>query len=1367
MAYVTKILSLFTVFASFVLGAQQQPDYKIGLKDYHASEITASVLTEDENYFISADASGKVIMFNAHTFDYIKTLRKGYDIPINSMFLSSGDSVLVMSQRYEIGSLETDSLIELNLYNDNKRALLYSYKFTDAYKNDVVIAEVTTNNGNQVGLFGRNLKDMMSLNLPWNNDKTAVSTDNKLVAFSTKLGDFIKIKEVSTGQELTSFQFPKSYHVMHIFFDAGEFFALLVDMDANVLKAVKINADSNIENPLFSMEYNAFYNAKITHKKEGQKLTMLINQTQNVGGLYLPLKLVKTGDSFKSEYIQVEGTPVGDALQLKHDDKIIFFDAYDVNRTNVVGFSVFDNASKKFVTEYPENKQSFYEGLFLPGNNWMVSGSEITSSSWGLASFDNHIKYYTSGTFENRFGALKLSDYIEVEFGLKITPLREFHFNKANGVHAFYASKKGDTSLEWAFYAYDFISNKVKTITNYKPKHIQIQDYNAAKNLLLLSNDVFFNRGYTESIKLSLIKNDKELDVAGDFKFGRFSQNGEYLLTINKADVLEIRTVKDLKVFYTKQLEKGAFTIHALDTASFVVANSHYSIKQDVCNSESFTLNIDNQKVNEVHLDCMNVLDATFSNNKLAFVVEHFGVVFTDKVLKFTKGEFPKNISFNEDASKFMLTLSNGKIVVHDAVTLKPIGGMVHPGKDQHVFYTYDNYYFANIDASQFLYATKEDVSIPLTETESVSFRPDKVLEMFGEVDQKYLEALNKALQLRQQHAVSMTSNTTTVSKENSSQADLGKSDLYFLSIGVSDYQDNIFDLTYADKDAIDMANFYGKLDKETLDEYKTKFFGKKFKIYQENQVIASMNNYYEGYASPGMKFVPVNKEATKWLEIGYEHSFIWDFNAKTIVAFEFPESIKSSTYSISEDNIMVDPDNQGFFVLDYDNSYFFNFKTAKLENVIKFETKKPITGKRWLNFTVQDSIAQINYGSLKNAQIESTKAFNLLKYKDAITKENKTLEIYEIYPQFFTASLDGNMAVYTSNEDVFVVDVTENNPVPLKISLPITINYGDVGYVDNRERTLSVLSKNYDENSIHLKTFSFEGEMLGSEKIELSYTYAVVDNKFIELRIEAPMVESNQYLSNDSLIENTQAFSFDKVFLKTLTDSEATKENIKEQLKNFLSKADANDQVMVFLAGHGVLDKDLNYYFAPHDMDFTEVSKNGLSFQELIAGFDGSQSANKLLLMDSCHSGNTLDLIENNTVANTHDPSGNNRGSVGVEAVNKSDYKVSSIVKTLFNDFLSKSGVTVISAASGGDLAQEGTSTQKFKGNGAFTYAYLQVLKDNFSGIFMNEEKMKQSLPLTQEFVNELMKQVMLLTDGKQVPDLREINTSAEIKIW
>ncbi|HLT53401.1 MAG TPA: caspase family protein, partial [Flavobacteriaceae bacterium] len=789
----------------------------------------------------------------------------------------------------------------------------------------------------------------------------------------------------------------------------------------------------------------------------------------------------------------------------------------------------------------------------------------------------------------------------------------------------------------------------------------------------------------------------------------------------------------------------------------------------DACNNESFTFDIDaKQQVSEVHLDCMNVLDAAFSNNTLALIVENFGLVLTDRVLKFTKGEFPKNVSFNDDASKFMLTLSNGKIVVYDTATLKPIGGMVHPSKDRHVFYTHDNYYFGNIDASQFLYATKQDVSIPLTETESVSFRPDKVLEMFGEVDQKYLEVLNKALELRQQYTASTISNTTTVSKENRSQVNLGKPDLYFLSVGVSDYQDNNFNLTYADKDAIDMANYYGKLDKETLDEYKTRFFGNKYVVYLNDSLLSYMKKYQKDYLNYS-NFYSLNSKGNLWLEVDYKETVIWDFASKSIKPVSIPKSFNSS---IGKNDIILDPDEQGFYLKNYDNSYYYEFSSEKVKTVDFPIEARLISDKKWMQFEIEDNKGVISIGKVGSNKVQEQVTFDILNYTDVKTNKHKTLD-YAYGPSLFAVASGGNELVYKINEDdVFYVNLALEKITPVKITLPVNLGYGDTGYLHAKSKTLSVQVTDYSNHSEAISTYSFEGELVSSGYIDTSNSlvyrgFGVSGDKLFQLNMEAPMVESNYYQNNDSLIENTQAFSFDKVFIKTLTDSEATKENIKEQLKNFLSKADANDQVMVFLAGHGVLDKDLNYYFAPHDMDFTKVSKNGLSFQELIAGFDGSQSANKLLLMDSCHSGNTLDLIENNTVANTHDPSGNNRGSVGVDSANKSDYKVSSIVKTLFDDFLSKSGVTVISAASGGDLAQEGTSTQKFKGNGAFTYAYLQVLKDNFSGIFMSEEKMKQSLPLTQEFVNELMKQVMLLTDGKQVPDLREINTSAEIKIW
>src|SRR5690606_10154231 len=60
----------------------------------------------------------------------------------------------------------------------------------------------------------------------------------------------------------------------------------------------------------------------------------------------------------------------------------------------------------------------------------------------------------------------------------------------------------------------------------------------------------------------------------------------------------------------------------------------------------------------------------------------------------------------------------------------------------------------------------------------------------------------------------------------------------------------------------------------------------------------------------------------------------------------------------------------------------------------------------------------------------------------------------------------------------------------------------------------------------------------------------------------------------------------FTKVETKILTDSSVTRENISE-LKTFLSQAKPNDAVIFFMAGHGVLDDDLEYYLASYDMDF------------------------------------------------------------------------------------------------------------------------------------------------------------------------------------
>jgi hypothetical protein len=96
---------------------------------------------------------------------------------------------------------------------------------------------------------------------------------------------------------------------------------------------------------------------------------------------------------------------------------------------------------------------------------------------------------------------------------------------------------------------------------------------------------------------------------------------------------------------------------------------------------------------------------------------------------------------------------------------------------------------------------------------------------------------------------------------------------------------------------------------------------------------------------------------------------------------------------------------------------------------------------------------------------------------------------------------------------------------------------------------------------------------------------------------------------------------NYGKVVTKTLTNQNVTKENI-EQLREFLKAADRNDEVIVFFAGHGVLDAQLDYYLASYDMDFSNPATKGIAYENLEQLLDGIAPLKKTLLIDACHSG-------------------------------------------------------------------------------------------------------------------------------------------------
>jgi hypothetical protein len=160
--------------------------------------------------------------------------------------------------------------------------------------------------------------------------------------------------------------------------------------------------------------------------------------------------------------------------------------------------------------------------------------------------------------------------------------------------------------------------------------------------------------------------------------------------------------------------------------------------------------------------------------------------------------------------------------------------------------------------------------------------------------------------------------------------------------------------------------------------------------------------------------------------------------------------------------------------------------------------------------------------------------------------------------------------------------------------------------------------------------------------------------------------------------------------------------------LRQHLAKTDVDDLAVVFLAGHGVLDRNMDYYFGTTDLNFTSPADNGIPFEALERLFDGIPARRRLLLIDTCHAGE-LDRI---TSARATGPSAAPAAGVSVKALPRSATVVdpdagatTDIVQRLFANLGRGNGAAVIAASGGADYAWERD------GNGLFTHALLAGL--------------------------------------------------------
>jgi len=419
---------------------------------------------------------------------------------------------------------------------------------------------------------------------------------------------------------------------------------------------------------------------------------------------------------------------------------------------------------------------------------------------------------------------------------------------------------------------------------------------------------------------------------------------------------------------------------------------------------------------------------------------------------------------------------------------------------------------------------------------------------------------------------------------------------------------------------------------------------------------------------------------------------------------------------------------------------------------------------------------AKFNRPDLVLEAMSSTDEGLIKLYKKAYEKRLKKLGLNESQlgdiNNIPTVAIN-NLSSLPLNSDLnnITLDITANDKKNELNKLLIWINdvpiYGLNGKALTGKRSVQKIKLNLASgvNKIQIAVANSKGIESLKQTLEVTYTKKIKPNLYL-LSIGTSKYKNSDfnltYASKDAKdlvnIFSQENSTYGKVISKTITDEMATTENI-SNLKSFFKDATIDDVVIVFVAGHGLLDADYNYYYGTHDINFYHPEKGGLAYFVLEGLLDGIAPLKKIMIMDTCHSGEVEeeDILADNTEAEPEESGDVMFRSVGPALSTVEGASPSKMMNELFSDLRRGTGTTVISSAGGAELAMESDDWK----NGLFTYCLLFGLRNESADLDKNGEVMLSELQL---YVTERVTQ---LSHGKQVPTTRIQNISLDYRIW
>lgn len=228
---------------------------------------------------------------------------------------------------------------------------------------------------------------------------------------------------------------------------------------------------------------------------------------------------------------------------------------------------------------------------------------------------------------------------------------------------------------------------------------------------------------------------------------------------------------------------------------------------------------------------------------------------------------------------------------------------------------------------------------------------------------------------------------------------------------------------------------------------------------------------------------------------------------------------------------------------------------------------------------------------------------------------------------------------------------------------------------------------------------------------------------------------------------------SFRQIHTMILADAEVDKEKM-PQVHDFFKKAKRDDSVVLFYAGHGVVDENYDYYLGTYDTDFLHPSGDAIAYEDFEKLLDGIEPLKKLLLVDACHSGeiDKDDMVMANATTRQKIDGKiifREAGAKVPQMATVSAEQINNLITEHFATLQRGTGATVISSASGVEVAMEGSQWK----NGLFSYCLLRGLKDK------NADSNGDGYLSVFELQNYCQNMVRELSGGKQQPTSRNEN--------